>query len=252
MNRAWIRATAVVLGLLTFMSCNAARGVPAVLPGPTIPPSFARMFLGQCFSNAIFILAPPFSPSPVPVGSISGPCSNGVAFNLSNGALAVASGGVFGVLSIRIYNPPYSSASVPAVTIAPGGLSHPRQLAWDGSGKFWVADDTANKVYEFQPPFSASSTPSATNTLATQPIGLAINPKSGLMFIGDGGGSKSCATTACHVYVVRAPYTGAAVATFTLGNSVPAAMAVDQLGRLFVGFDTGDFNGLIKVYFRRL
>jgi hypothetical protein len=248
MKRIPVRATAVVLGLLCLSSCNAAPQVSAALPGPTVPPSFARMFVGQCFSKAIFLLAPPFSPSPVPVGSIAGPCSNGLAFNASNGVLAVPSGGVFGVLSISIYNPPYSSESVPTVTIAPGGLSHPRQIAWDGSGNFWVADDLANKIYEFQAPFSVSSIPAAANSLATQPIGLAINPTAGLMFIGDAGGSRSCATTSCHVYVVPAPYTGAAIATFTLGNSPPTALAVDQLGRLFVGFDIGDFTGLVKVY----
>ncbi len=240
MKRSFIRAISVTLGLLLLLNCTVSAAGTQI--------SFTRMFVGQCFSNKIFILVPPFLPSQVPADSIAQPCSNSIAFNASNGMLAVASGGVFGVLAISIYNPPFSSASVPTVTFSPSGLAHPRQIAWDGLGNFWIADDLANKVYNFRAPFSVSSQPAAENTLATQPIGLAINPITGLMFIGDAGGSRTCATTSCHVYVVPAPYTGAAVATFMLGNSAPTAMAVDQLGRLFVGFDNGDFKGLVKIY----
>jgi hypothetical protein len=225
----------------------ASAKVPGNLPGPTVPRSFARMFDGQCFSNKIFILEPPFLPSPVPVGAIARLCSNSIAFNATNGALAVTSGAAYGSRSVDIYNPPYSSSSVPTVSLSTHAISDPRQIAWDGSGNIWVADDIMNSVYEFKPPFAVSSAPAATNRLATQPAGLAINPNAGLMFIGDLGGSKSCTKT-CYLYVVRAPYTGAAVATFAFGTSTPTAIAVDRLGRLFVGFDKGAFSGLIKVY----
>ncbi len=226
----------------------AGAAVLALGAGPAVPRSFSRMFDGQCFSNKIFILVPPFSPRPVPVGAIAHACSNTIAFDTTNGRLAVASGAVFGVLSISIYNPPFSSASVPAVTFTPPGLRHPRQIAWDGFGNFWIADDLAKKVYKFHAPFSVSSKPVATNTLATQPMGLAIDPVHRFMFIGDTGGSRTCSATPCRVYVVPAPYTGAAVATITLGNSTPAALAIDQRGRLFVGFENGDFKGRVKVY----
>jgi hypothetical protein len=248
-----LRALPVTLGLLFLTNCSASSTgtpFPANFPGPAVPSSFARMFDGQCFSNKIFILAAPFSPAPTPVGAIAQPCGNSLAFNLSNGALAAASSSIFGAGSISIYNPPYSSASAPTATLSFGGpaLSDLRQIAWDGSGNIWVADAVANKVYQLQPPFTASSAPTAANTLATQPAGLAINPYAGLMFIGDLGGSKTCAATPCHLYVVPAPYTGVATATFTYGTSSPACIAVDRLGRLFVGFDNGPFKGLIKVY----
>lgn len=240
MNRSFARAISFALGALLLGSCTSSR--------QAAPQTFTRMFIAQCFSKKIFILAPPFSPSQTAAGAIAQPCSNAIAFDASTGKLAVASGAVFGKLSISIYNPPFSSASVPAVTFAPPGLRHPRQLAWDGSGSFWVSDDLSNKVYEFRGPFSAATAPAAVNTLATQPIGLAIDPAAGLMFIGDAGGNRTCKAARCRVLVVRAPYTGAPIAQIAVANSTPSAMAVDPKGRLFVGFDNGAFQGLIKVY----
>jgi hypothetical protein len=240
MNRSFARAISLAMGSLLLGSGTSS--------GPAVPPTFARMFVSQCFSKKIFILAPPFSPSQKAADSIAQPCTNSIAFDASTGMLAVASGGVLGTLAISIYNPPFSGASVPRVMFSPSGLLHPRQLAWDGSGGFWIADDLANKVYNFRAPFSVTSTPVAVNTLATQPIGLAIDPKAGLMFVGDAGGNRICEATPCRVLVVPAPYTGTAVATVALGNSSPAAMAIDRAGRLFVGFDNGDFEGLIKVF----
>ena len=150
----------------------AAAGTLLLAAGPAVPTSFSRMFVGQCFSRKIFIVAPPFSPRLVPAAAISLPCTNAVAFDTSSGTMAAASGAVFGVLSISIYRPPFSSASVPAVRFKPPGLLHPRQLAWD-VGNLWVSDDLARKVYEFRPPFSTSSKPAAAIALAIQPIGLA-------------------------------------------------------------------------------
>jgi hypothetical protein len=239
------RALSIAVGLFLWSCAGADAQVPVPLPGPTIPKAFARLFVGQCRANKIAILTPPFAPSPVPVDSIAQTCTNGIAFNASNGMLAVASGSVFGTSTVEVYHPPYSGASVPFATLKAGELADLRQIAWDGSGNLWVAND---KVFKFQAPFSPSNPPVVGNALPTEAAGLAINAKAGLMFIGDLGGSKSCTATACHVYVVPAPYTGAAIATFTYANSTPTTIAVDQLGRLFVGFDSGDFGGLIKVY----
>lgn len=234
------RVVTIALGALLLGSC-------ASHP-QAAPQAFARMLVAQCFSKKIFILSPPFSPSQTATGAIAQPCSNSIAFDAPTGKLGVASGAAFGKLSIRIYDPPFSSASIPAVIFTPPGLRHPRQLAWDGSGSFWVSDDLANKVYEFRRPFSAASTPAAVNTLATQPIGLAIDPANGLMFIGDAGGNRICKATRCRVLVVHAPYTSAATAQIALGNSAPTALAVDQRGRLYAGFEKGALKGRINVY----
>jgi sugar lactone lactonase YvrE len=234
------------------MSCPriflAAAAVLAIAASPAVPRSFSRMFDGQCFANSIYILAPPFSRRPVPKGAIRQACGNSIAFDPSNGTMAVASGAVFGKLSVSIYHPPFSSASVPAATFTPPGLLHPRQIAWDGAGNLWVADDLARKIYKFRAPFSVSSKAVAVNTVATQPMGLAIDPAHHLMFVGDAGGSRTCAATPCRVYVVPAPYTGAADATIMLGKSTPASLAIDQHGRLFVGTQSGEHTGRVNVY----
>jgi hypothetical protein len=246
-----LRLTTLVLGSLFLL--NGSVTPSSVSPsgssrGLRVPQSFTRMFDGQCFSAKIFILAPPFYPSPAPVAAIAQSCGNAIAFDPADGAFVVTSGAVFGKLSVNVYRPPYSSVSVPAVSFSPSALSHPRQVAWDGSGNVWLSDDAANRVYEFRAPFSPSSVPAAENALATQPVGLAIDPEAGLMFVGDVGGSSACAKTSCRVDVVRAPYTGAPVVTLALGDSTPAALAVDEMGRLFVGFESGSSKGLIKVY----
>ncbi len=237
-----LRLTTLVLGSLFLLN----GGVTPSSASPSgnsrglrVPQSFTRMFDGQCFSAKIFILAPPFYPSPAPVAAIAQSCGNAIAFDPADGAFVVTSGAVFGKLSVNVYRPPYSSVSVPAVSFSPSALSHPRQVAWDGSGNVWLSDDAANRVYEFRAPFSPSSVPAAENALATQPVGLAIDPEAGLMFVGDVGGSSACAKTSCRIDVVRAPYTGAPVVTLALGDSTPAALAVDEMGRLFVGFESG-------------
>ena len=68
------------------------------------------------------------------------------------------------------------------------------------------------------------------------------------MFIGDASGSRTCAAAPCRIYVVRAPYTGAPLATIPLGKNLPSALALDRRGRLFVGFHHGALTGRISVY----
>lgn len=256
MKRVSVRAISVSLGMLFLASCNGSssgNGFVGNLPGPVAPPAFTRMFDALCAEDKIFVVAPPIAAPLTTAASFSHPCGWAMAFTPS-GTLAASSAGFS---SVRIYNPPYSSSSVPTVTISGGAstLVSPSGIAWDGSGNVWVADRNLGvaAVKEFVPPFSAGAAPAATNTFAAVPVGLAINPSAGLMFIGDvggnlGGGDCSVSSPLCHVYVVPAPYTGVPTATFTFTTSTPVAIAVDQLGRLFVGFESGSFGGLIKVY----
>jgi DNA-binding beta-propeller fold protein YncE len=162
--------------------------------------------------------------------------------------MAVTSGAEVGILSIRIYDAPYSSASVPRLTFTPAAFRHPRQLVWDDSGDLWLADDDAGQVYEFRAPFSVRSEPATAIAFATQPAGLAIDPRTGSLFIGDLGGKKTCAVTECRVYVVPAPYTGKPVAEIATAHRPPYALGVDPLGRLFVGVDDNESTGRIEVY----
>lgn len=242
-------ARLTMLSALLFAGCSSQSG-SFVQPGPhaTAPPSFARMFQGYCSLDRIFILAPPLVPSAEPAGAIAQPCGNSIAFERSSGTMAVSSGAQVGVLSIRIYEPPYSGASLPSLTFTPKAIDHPRQVAWDGLGNLWLADDGAGKVFEFQAPLSVTSEPAAFNADATQPAGLAVDADAGRMFVGDLGGERTCAQTECRVYVIPAPYTGKPSAVLALGKRPPYALAVDRLGRLFVGVDESDTEGSIEVY----
>jgi hypothetical protein len=212
-------------------------GSPA--SGPTTPPSFQRMFEGHCSANEIFILAPPYSRSQTPYAAFAQPCANAIAFDTSSGAVGVASGAVYGQLSIRIYRPPYSSSSVPAATFTPRELVHPRSAAWDAAGNLWVADDEANRVFEFRPPFSTATQAAKALTVAAQPAGLAIDPQARRMFVTDLGGGRACAKTSCRIDVLDAPYSGKPAAAIAFPHAQPFVVAVDGSGRLFAGVDRG-------------
>jgi hypothetical protein len=183
------------------------------------------------------------------VAAIPQACGNSIAIDSSDGAMAVPSGAEVGtLLAISIYHPPYSSESVPATRFKPPGLIHPRQSAWDARGNLWVADDLAGKLFEFRPPFSETTQASAASSIAMQPAGLAIDTRANLLFVTDLGGDRMCAKTACHVYVVPSPYTGAPTATLTFAHEQPYAVAIDSSGRIFVALDTSPTTGVINVY----
>lgn len=224
-------------GVCLVASVAFTAGSPA--SGPITPPSFQRMFEGHCSANEIFILTPPYSRSQAPSAAFAQPCANAIAFDPSSGTVGVTSGAVYGKLSIRIYRPPYSSSSVPAATFTPRGLVHPRSAAWDTAGNLWAADDEANRVFEFRPPFSTTTQAAKALTLATQPSGLAIDPQTRFMFVTDLGGGRACAKTSCRIDVLDAPYTGKPAATMTFPHAQPFVVAVDESGRLFAGVDRG-------------
>jgi DNA-binding beta-propeller fold protein YncE len=229
--RAWMCAICLVAAVALMAGSPAYR--------PTTPPSFERMFEGHCAANEIFILTPPYSRSQAPYAAFAQPCANAIAFDASNGAVGITSGAAYGKLSIRIYRPPYSSSSVPTATFAPRGLVHPRSAAWDAAGNLWVADDEANRVFEFRPPFSTTTQAAKALTVATQPAGLAIDPKTRQMFVTDLGGGRACAKTSCRIDILDAPYTGKPAAAMTLPHAQPFVVAVDGSGRLFAGVDRG-------------
>jgi hypothetical protein len=225
----------------------AAAGLAALsmFSAPAMPAVSARLFVGQCAAHKIAILAPPFIAPPAAVDAIPQRCTNGIAFNPVSGILAAASGPVFGTGTIELYRPPYTGNSVSFATLRIAGAGDLRQIAWDSTGNLWVAQE---KIYGFRPPFSNASRPFAVNALPVEAAGLAIDRNARLMFIGDMGGAKRCGLVACRLFVVPAPYTGSASATFTFANSTPTAIAIDPRGRLFVAFDAGDLAGKIAVY----
>ncbi|HEY1977652.1 MAG TPA: hypothetical protein VGG89_13955 [Candidatus Baltobacteraceae bacterium] len=162
--------------------------------------------------------------------------------------MAVTSGGVFGKLSIRLYHPPYSAASVPAVTFTPRRLVHPRAAAWDADGNLWVTDDESNSIFEFRPPFSSTTEAIATLKVATQPVDVFVDRATKLMFVTDVGGNHACEKTACHVFVLKPPYLGRPVVTWTFPHAQPYVATVDSTNRLFVEMDRSETAADIDVY----
>jgi hypothetical protein len=231
--------------LILFFAALLAAGT-ATWAGPT-PRRFARMFDGQCFVHKLFVLAPPYATPPVPVAAIAQPCANAIAFD-PDGVMAVTAGAVFGKLSIRLYRPPYSSASLPVVAFTPRGLIHPRGATWDTSGNLWVSDDEANRIFEFRPPFTNATQAAATLTVATQPIGVTVDRATKRMFVTDVGGNHTCAKTACHVLILRPPYRGKPIVTWTFAHAQPYVAALDASGRLFVEIDRSATEADINVY----
>jgi hypothetical protein len=211
------------------------------------PRQFARMFDGQCSPHAIFILTPPYATPPVPTAAIAQPCANSIAFDRS-GMMAVAAGSIFGKLIIRLYRPPYSAASVPAVTFTPRRLSHPRGAAWDGDGNLWVADDESNGIFEFRPPFSSKTQAAAILRAATQPVDVDVDSTTKLMVVTDVGGNRACKKTACRIFVLKPPYVGKPSVTWTFAHAQPYAAAFDSSGRLFVEIDRSKTAADINVY----
>ncbi len=242
------RLTAAVSGaLLVVTGCSASTASSTANSEPPVGATFSRMFDGQCQPNGIFVLEPPFVSEQHPAAVVAQPCGNGIAFNPNDARMAVDSGAVFGALSLRVYDPPFTSASAPAVTMLPRGFKHPRQLTWNDED-IWVADDEAGRIWKFSPPFHDDSQAAASNATVLQPAALAIDARSGTMYVGDIGGEGTCSTAPCHVYAIAPPYTGTAVATLSFRDSAPVALALDERGYLYAGFIGGQYNGKILIF----
>ena len=83
---------------------------------------------------------------------------------ISGNQLFVASTG--GAISqIDVYNLPLSSTSTPAFSMT--NVKVPSTVAFDSGGKLYVGNAGDHTIRVFQPPFSASSTPSVTLTLSS-------------------------------------------------------------------------------------
>ena len=138
------------------------------------------LWVGACFSNAVLRFDPPFSSSSMPALSVTLPgatqCPQGLAFDVA-GNLYVSARNVNAIYS---FSPPFTSASQPAYSIAGAftQLSAPESLAFDNTGRLFVANGTGatSGVLVFQPPFNANSIPANVLTGVTTPTGLAVGP----------------------------------------------------------------------------
>jgi hypothetical protein len=76
----------------------------------------------------------------------------------------------------------------PTKTITGGGLSEPFGVSLDASGNLYIADFGAEAVFEL--PAGGSSVTNLGLQDLTEPLGTAVDQKTGLLWVTDGGGDK--------------------------------------------------------------
>jgi len=139
---------------------------------------------------------------------------------------------------LKFFNAPLSGASVPAATFSNGGAASNGQIAFLPSGDFFAAT-ASTKVNRFAPPFTNSSTPTQTITVAGASfIGLGFDSAQNLYVSNSTGGGN--------VYVYAPPYTGAPVITPLVVSAAYRELAIIG-GQLFVNDVSGTF-GKVDVY----
>jgi hypothetical protein len=131
---------------------------------------------------------------------------------------------------IKVFALPFTESSAPLYSLALPGTGDDDNLAFDRKGDAWVADSYNNKLYEFQGPFTDSTTLVPVLTLPLQsvtPSGLAFDPN-GDLFVSNvnSTGTKSIA-------VYRAPLTEASVPKFLKGLTQPGGLTFDPRGDLY-------------------
>lgn len=76
----------------------------------------------------------------------------------------------------------------PTKTITGGGLSEPFGVSLDAAGNLYIADFGASAVFEL--PAGGSSVTNMNLQDLTEPLGTAVDQKTGLLWVTDGGGDK--------------------------------------------------------------
>ena len=129
--------------------------------------------------------------------------------------------------TLDVYAMPLVASSARAFTFRDPGFSDPGDLMFDASGRLFVPDFIANKVFCFTPPFTAASTSSFAISGFTEPEDAAFDA-AGNMYIAESSPNR--------VSVFNPPITGASVSAFTItsGTNRPYAVLFDATGRLFV------------------
>jgi hypothetical protein len=162
----------------------------------------------------------------------------------ANNVLAMAidatGGMVVGELggNLKYFTAPLSGASVPSATFSNGSSSG--QIVFVPSGNFFAAT-TSNTVNRFAPPFTNSSTPAQTITLAagSSTFGLGLDSAQNL-YVSSTTGAGS------NLSVYAPPYTGAPVITPVVVGAFYRKLAIIG-NQLFVDDVAGTF-GKVDVY----
>lgn len=148
------------------------------------------------------------------------------------------------VLSYSVSGTPYTLnvplhgiADAPVATISPGvasvvstsgaALNEPFQIALDGSGNMYVADDDSNNVLKIPAGGGPATIVDTGSILVTQPGGVAVDG-AGNLFITDEQNSS----------LIEVPVSGSpsivSISGLSTGLNYPTALAIDGAGDLFI------------------
>jgi sugar lactone lactonase YvrE len=140
------------------------------------------------------------------------------------GDLFVQEWNQFGSGEVREYQPPITTASLPALSIpAVGPTIGPEYLAFAPDGDLFVASPPNGVIDVYAPPFSGA--PAATISIGRNP------PNTSMLFDAKG---NLYFTDFVGVYKYAPPYTGKAVAYNFQGMKGPIALALSASGNLYV------------------
>ena len=133
--------------------------------------------LGYNSNNEVLEYTPPFSSASTPAATIAIPTAAALEYVVvdSNGDLFVSECNVscFGGLgadAVAEYAPPYTG---PPVMIT-NGINYPMNMAFDGAGNLYVANNSGEDITEYAPPFTGA--PIATFSLSDNPGAMVFSP----------------------------------------------------------------------------
>ncbi len=167
----------------------------------------------------------------------------GIALN-SIGNIYVADDGVFGLGpgSVFVYAAGSNANAAPIASISgeSTGLETPGGIAFDSSGKIYVADSGATSVFVYPEGSNGNVTPSATitgpDTELSYPFGIAVD-SSGKIYVADDGDSECDGTASVYVYKAKSNGDKEPVATINGGNTdlcEPSGITLDSSGKIYV------------------
>jgi hypothetical protein len=173
--------------------------------------SGGNLFVSNQAADTVTVYAPPYGSGYVTL-------SNGL-----NGPNSLAIDGRGNVFvsnlnstpnSVVEFVPPFSSASVPAVTVA-NGVNEQGAIGLSNAANLFVPNQGANTVTEYAPPYAGA--PTTISGGQSQPVALAIDV-SGNLFVANYGNNT--------VTEYAPPYAGASWITFSNGVNSPQALAL--------------------------
>ena len=173
--------------------------------------SAGNLFVSNQAANTVTVYAPPYTGANIALSNgLNGP--NSLAID-GRGNLFVSNLNST-PNSVVEFVPPFSSGSIPTVTVA-NGVNEQGTIGLSTAANLFVPNQGANTVTEYAPPYAG--TPTTISGGQSQPVALAIDV-SGNLFVANYGNNT--------VTEYAPPYAGASWITFSNGVNSPQALAL--------------------------